>query len=110
MKITSIEQIVRANCDAGGYFFSPDTMRFFASRKLAGVVRIEEENRVLFFTSEKKCFDDPTRVYSVNVFNPENGNVETYRKSTFSSAYRARKFAKECQESGVIKDSAGDLD
>lgn len=105
-----IEDIICANQAAGGHFFDKSTMRFFASRKMSGIVIIENADRILFFTSEKKCFDDYTRVYSVNVFVPGSGEIETWRKSTFSSAYRARSFAKICQRTGVIPEHAGDLD
>lgn len=47
-----------------GFFFRPETMRFFKSRILSPVKRISK-NKLLFVTSEKRCFDDNTRVFSV---------------------------------------------
>ena len=100
--VRSIDDIVDANNDAGGLFFSPDTMRFFNSRKMRGVVHVLAEKRVLFFTSEKACFDDYTRVYSVNVFDPETGKIDTTRRHEFDSPRKARRFAAKCAETGVI--------
>ena len=96
-----------------GYFFAKDTMIFFSCRKLEGIHKIDKrggEQRVLFLTSEKKCFNDSTRVYSVNVFNPENYAVETWRKSKFSSSKKARRFAENCAINQSIVDNGGDLD
>lgn len=109
-EIHSIDDIVRANKDVGGLFFDPDTMRFFASRKMQGVVHVEAEKRVLFFTSEKACFDNLARVYSVNVFDPNTGKIETWRRSEFSSPRKARAFARRCAALGRIPDKSGDVD
>jgi hypothetical protein len=58
-RITNIDDI-RRNYD--GLFFDRDTMRFFASRICGhGIVR----GGRYFITSEKACFNDPKRVYTV---------------------------------------------
>lgn len=66
-----IEQIKQANREAGRFFFSPDTMRFFASRVLPTVY-----GGRFFVTSEKRGFDDDGREYRVRVAF-DNGEIET---------------------------------
>ena len=61
-----------ANKESGYYFFSPDTLRFFASR-IASKLYIKQQ---CFITSEKKCFNDETRVYSVRYVRPD-GSIDT---------------------------------
>lgn len=58
-----------------GHFFSPDTMRFFSSRIDHKIYPTKD--KVYFVTSEKKCFNDPDRVYSVRSLNIETGFIET---------------------------------
>ena len=65
-----ITEFKRANKEAGYYFFSSDTMAFFASEIESGLY----ENQC-FITSEKKCFDDNTGVYKVRQAR-ENGSVK----------------------------------
>ena len=111
--IRDIEDIERLNFQRGGFFFSPDSMRFFRSRRISGVYKIDKrggEQRVLFLTSEKRCFNDHRRAYSVNIFRPEDGCVETTRKSTFDTVLKARRFAEECFRNQEIQDNAGNLD
>jgi hypothetical protein len=50
--------------DYSGHFFSCDTLRFFRSRvdRLAYMV---DNNTFYFLTSEKKCFSDYRRTWSV---------------------------------------------
>lgn len=62
-----------------GYFFAPDTMRFFASRLIQDVFPANN-GLVYFVTSEKACFNDPTRVYNVRVYNIENDSFKTIEK------------------------------
>lgn len=56
----SITEVKEANKANGFYFFSKDTMRFFSSRVESTLYKNQ-----CFITSEKKCFDDYTRVYSI---------------------------------------------
>jgi len=60
-----------------GHFFSPDTMRFFASRLIQDVFPTNK-GVVYFVTSEKACFNDPTRVYNVRSYdiNLDSFNTE----------------------------------
>ena len=48
-----------------GHFFDKDTMRFFASRILDHWKVNHEQGACYFITSEKKGFNDYTRVYTV---------------------------------------------
>lgn len=50
--------------DYRGHFFSPDTLRFFRSR-ISEIGYRHPDGSVFFLTSEKKCFNDLTRVWSV---------------------------------------------
>jgi hypothetical protein len=88
-----VSQIIEANKEAGQFFFSANTMRFFKSRVLFGVY-----GGRYFITSEKKCFNDFTRVYSVQEIK-ENGSIDSIAK--FDSIYRARK---EAQRLGDLAD------
>lgn len=106
----TIQEIKRANRKAGQYFFSPDTMRFFASRVSSSV--FEGAGGIYFITSEKKCFDDNRRVFHVRRFNP-NGSVssifpagETYQ-AEFKSGVTARKYAKGWSRYGLKPDYRG---
>ena len=79
-------EIIEANKEAGQFFFSKNTMRFFKSHVLYGVY-----GGKYFLTSEKKCFNDYTRVYSVQMIN-EDCSIDNIFKS--ESLYQARKEAK----------------
>lgn len=52
------------NRSGSGHFFDKETMRFFASRLCSEFVRLSD-TEALFLTSEKACFNDPKRVYTV---------------------------------------------
>jgi len=62
-----------------GHFFSPDTMRFFASRLIQDVFPTAS-GLVYFVTSEKACFNDPSRVYSVRCYNIQNDSFNSEGK------------------------------
>ena len=93
------ESLIRANEDAGRVFFSRKTMKFFASRVLEGIWKVGDY--VLFCTSEKKCFDNPTREYSVRVMDPE-GHVMPGRRDTYGTAPAAKRAAREYSKSLTI--------
>lgn len=68
----SIDAIKEANRASGSHYFDADTMRFFGSRVLDGVIAGR-----LFITSERSGFDyDSPRAYSVREFMPD-GSIET---------------------------------
>jgi hypothetical protein len=84
----NMDQVKSANKANGYYFFSPDTMRFFASRASEHL----DYNTQCFVTSEKRCFEDYTRVYAVRQVGP-NGNIKTLAKD-FSSSRAAWSYIK----------------
>lgn len=87
----TIQEIKQGNIGAGQYFFSPDTMRFFASRTL-DEVHEGIDGGIYFITSEKKCFEDPTRVFTIREYDPDTGNISTKSElGKFDTAYLAKK-------------------
>ncbi len=93
----TIEEIKQANANAGQHWFSPDTMRYFNSRVLAGVI-----GGRYFVTSER--YDDGTpRLYTIRVAN-EDGTIDTVGDfqgyETADSAKRAA-WRKSCQDALV---------
>lgn len=58
------------------HFFSPNNMRFFASRLIQDVFPTNK-GKVYFVTSEKACFNDPSRVYNVRCYNIESDYFDT---------------------------------
>lgn len=88
--VYDIEDLKRVHAETGGYFFSKDTMRFFASRVLEGIWKVGDH--VLFCTSEKSGFNDPTREYSVRTMSPEGRILSG--KETYDTARKAKKAAK----------------
>ena len=73
-----LKSIKQRNQDAGMHWFSPKTMAFFKSRidHRAGTIVEAGGQSALFITSEKKCFGDDTRVWSVRRAHV-NGDVTT---------------------------------
>lgn len=83
----TVDDIIAANRASGGYFFSSDTMRFFRSRVLAGVI-----GGCLFITSERSHRDAPRR-YTVRIAYA-NGDVESLDARDFPTASQARMHAR----------------
>lgn len=88
--------VKQANKDAGYYFFSRDTMQFFGTRIVSALYKNNT-----FITSDYTDFERNNRAYSVRVFHPETGIVDTAKfpdgKSTFnkfSTIESAREFAR----------------
>jgi len=96
--VYDIDGLKRAHAETGGYFFSKDTMRFFASRVLEGIYRVGDH--LLFCTSEKSGFNDPTREYSVRTMSPEGRILPG--KETYDTAYQAKKAARAYAEAGTL--------
>ena len=93
MTMADVKQV---NKDAGYYFFSRDTMQFFGTRIVSALYKNNT-----FITSDYTDFERNNRAYSVRVFHPETGIVDTAKfpdgKSTFnkfSTIESARKFAR----------------
>lgn len=87
MTYFTIKEIKEANKAIGHHFFDPETMRFFRSRILSRVYAGR-----YFITSEKKCFDDNRRVYSIRVAD-ETGKIDTVEDG-FATAELAKKALK----------------
>jgi hypothetical protein len=85
----TIADVRRRNGEAGRYFFSPSTMKFFASKVESTLYK-----NLCFVTSEKKCFEDYTRVFHVRRYDPFTHDIETLG-NVFMFIDDARKFARE---------------
>ena len=92
----TMADVKQANKDAGYYFFSKDTMRFFGTRIVSALYKNNT-----FITSDYTDFERNNRAYSVRVFHPETGIVDTAKfpdgQSTFnkfSTIENAREFAR----------------
>lgn len=92
----TIADVKQANKDAGYYFFSRDTMRFFGTRIESTLYKNNT-----FITSDYTDFEKNNRAYSVRVFHPETGIVNTAKFSDgqstfnkFSTIESAREFAR----------------
>ena len=101
-QILSIADLITTSERLGGHFFDADTMRFFNSRVLSDLYRVNDSEGY-FVTSERFDYDTP-RTYSVRYYvvthddekNSDSidiGSVdEGYQLAT---AYRAKKLARE---------------
>ncbi len=73
----TLDQIKRANAEAGNHWFSPDTLRFFGSRVHATTYGPDSRGRVYFVSSEYTGFERSARGYTVRVFEPRDGSVSS---------------------------------
>jgi CRISPR/Cas system endoribonuclease Cas6 (RAMP superfamily) len=83
----TIKTVKAANKKAGYYFFSPSTMRFFAS-KIESHLMYGGDQYGYFVTSEKTGFDSVKREYKVRQANFLTGEVCTIPSSMGESTYR----------------------
>lgn len=97
--IYSVDDIKRVHRK---HFFSPDTMRFFASRLIQDVFPTNK-GKVYFVTSEKACFNDPSRVYNVRCYNIESDSFDTIE--TLGSRTRALSLALDLAYQDTIENS-----
>ena len=67
----SIAEIKAKNKEVGRYFFSANSMSFFASKIESGVIKGK-----YFITSEKNCFNNTNRAYTVREAR-EDGSIKT---------------------------------
>jgi len=58
-----------------GYWFSPDTMRFFKSKVYQDVF-VSNSGKVFFVSSEKSGFGDDTRKFTVRVYDIKADSIE----------------------------------
>jgi hypothetical protein len=75
-----LSEVRQANKEIGHHWFEPATMKFFASRIESSLYKNQ-----CFITSEKRCFDDYTRVYSVRRVKPD-GSIETLERQLESKS------------------------
>jgi hypothetical protein len=84
----NIEEIKRANKEAGHHFFDPDTMRFFGSRVSGELVAGR------YFITSEHDFYGTKRLYTLRVANGD-GTVDTVgefqKYATLAEAKRALK-------------------
>ena len=83
----TMAEVKKANKEIGHFFFSKDTMRFFDSR----VESVLYKNQC-FVTSEKACFEDYTRVYTVRQVESD-GEINTI-SDKFRTVEAARAFGR----------------
>lgn len=102
----TVEDIKKANADAGQFYFSRDTMRFFASRVLGRVFVNDADPGAWFVTSEKGPHDDSLRRYTVR-YADERGHIDTVGEfqahDTPRAAYQAAQLAAHHAINGSIK-------
>lgn len=88
MKLSELTKYeVRIDCEPlfqkySGHFFSPDTMRFFRSR-ISDAFRLPFVDGIVFLTSEKKCFEDPTRVWTIRKLHQTDHGITVSTLSEF---------------------------
>lgn len=92
LEFTHTDQIRTANLNSGGYFFSPDTLRFFRSR-----IHDEVYGGRFFVTSEQDYGHD--RLYTVRVVKDDYsiatvGEFQQYASRSAAHA-AARRYAEE---------------
>lgn len=99
--IHTVSDIEAVADHAGSYFFKPDTMHFFKSRILTGIIALDGHKsvpgaRFLFVTSER--YDDNPRHYSVRMATlgtQRDGrphvDIDSNLEERFSTAAQARK-------------------
>ena len=78
---------------AGYYFFSRDTMKFFGTRIVSSLYKNNT-----FITSDYTGFERTTRKYSVRVYNPKTGVVDTAKDSDGKSTFNAFTFIEDARE------------
>ena len=94
----TIRDIITAHEAAGGFYFTPDTMRFFRSQIRPTVY--EGPGGIFFVTSEQfvGSAGPQKRCYTVRQFHPDRCNISTYgrfNELTKSAAMaKARRAAK----------------
>ena len=108
-QINNIDQLITTSERLGGHFFDKDTMKFFNSRVLSDLYRVDD-SKGYFVTSER--YEDEPRTYSVRYYvvthdDEKNSDYidissvdEGFRLAT---AYQAKKMAKEFATKGINK-------
>ena len=104
-QINSIDDLITTSERLGGHFFDADTLKFFNSRILSDLYRVDD-SKGYFVTSER--YEDEPRTYSVRYYvvthdDEKNSDYidissvdEGFRLAT---SYQAKKMAKELADS-----------
>ncbi len=100
MRKWTISEIKQANAEAGGVFFSPDTMKFFKSKIYPYVY--QGPGGIAFVTRETFVGSDGTSrtTYTVRHFDPETGRVHNNDGSETKYIEDARQAAKDYAKGG----------
>lgn len=100
-RILSVDDLITTSERLGGHFFDADTLRFFNSRVLSDLYRVDD-SRGYFVTSER--YEDEPRTYSVRryvVTHDDEKNSDYIDISSVDEGYQlptpyqAKKMAKE---------------
>lgn len=88
----NMPDLIQLNEEIGHYFFSPDTMRFFASK-----IESELYPSGYFITSEKRCFNDNRREFKVRFAKQDEhgeftGEIESVKHDLFETFEEAKEF------------------
>ena len=86
----TITEMRKRNTEAGGNWFSKETMKFFGTK-----IETRPNKDNVFITSEWADFSETKRAYTLRKFIPEKNNVETIgdflQYSTLEEAKEVRK-------------------
>lgn len=96
MKIANSAEQLRCQYIAlsSGHFFDKDTMRFFRSRLLSHYKRIDDFT-AYFVTSEKRCFADFTRVFTVRKATLKDDQIDIQTVAyQLPTLYQAKQYLK----------------
>lgn len=91
-KTWTMAEIRAKNHAEGWFFFAPSTMKFFASKVYPQVY--QGPGGIFFVTSEKTCYGDGLRNFTVRKFDPDCGNCDT-ADSSFAKKNKACEAAKQ---------------
>ena len=99
-RFVPMADVKSASLAAGSHWFEPGSMRFFRTR-LPLLGKMDDAGRVWFTSSEAPRGED--RKYSVRVFTPQTGFVQTY--GTFHS-YTSSRAAQRVIDTAIASQSS----
>ena len=99
----TVLELKQRNQAGGGYWFTPDTLRFFSSRIMGDL--FPGTDHVYFVSSERR--EGEARRYTVRRLNGETGRVDTVGDF---QRYASRSGALRAAELHAIKERNGDTD
>jgi len=74
MNTISTDQLARRNASSGYHFFDADSKRFFSSR-IAQTAYCTDDGFAFFVTSERRCFLETSRGFTVRVAETQTGKI-----------------------------------